>query len=475
MDELSPLFQEIEFHERYRGYDPDEVDAFVDRVARAAAVMRGRISELHERVEAAEARGGRGADHFDTEETLTRTLVLAQRTADAAIAEAHEEANRLTADAASSAQAILSAAEAEAQLTLSEAQADASATVKDAVDRAGLILAEVETDRRTMLAEAESLASESAAIEREHVAAEVSELHEYRAFLADDIEILERHLTEERHQLTASLSALTDLLESPEAFRVARPPATSGIDIDDGLIVATADDGDEIDAVEPAAIETESVTAEGSAVAEETAVEEIAGEEIAVEPAEATLAPTFEPAAESGIIDLVAAETVPDSADEGEVGHSDDGEVVYTEIQQAEPEPDSDSGTGAETIETEPSTGGEPAYAGMAEGAVGDAQAPPLVTAADLQPSAPAGGRFGFETSTVDGSFADGGPSTEAMPVVAEGSLFADPEMSDDPFLDQLRDVVGIEPVLEGDEQALSAFFDQEDDDSGRTWFGRRR
>ena len=85
MDELSPLFQEIEFHEKLRGYDPDEVDAYVDRVARAAAVLKGRLIELQERVEAAEARGGPAPT--EAEDTLTRTLVLAQRTADAAIAE----------------------------------------------------------------------------------------------------------------------------------------------------------------------------------------------------------------------------------------------------------------------------------------------------------------------------------------------------------------------------------------------------
>ena len=102
MDELSPMFQEIEFHERWRGYDPDEVDAYVDRVAKVAAVAHGRLAELHERVESAEARG---AGTGEATETLTRTLVLAQRTADAAIAEAREEADRVTTDAAMSAQA----------------------------------------------------------------------------------------------------------------------------------------------------------------------------------------------------------------------------------------------------------------------------------------------------------------------------------------------------------------------------------
>jgi DivIVA domain-containing protein len=461
MDELSPLFQEIEFHERYRGYDPDEVDAFVDRVARAAAVMRGRISELHERAEAAEARSVGAVAASDTEETLTRTLVLAQRTADAAIAEAREEANRLTADAATSAQAILSAAEAEAQLSLREAHAEATATLKDAVDRAGLILAEAETDRRAVVAEAAALAADAASAERERLAVEVAELHEYRAFLADDVEILERHLAEERHRLTASLSALTDLLESPEAFRAARPPATSGVEIDDDLTATV---------LAPEEVAVEEVAPEE--VAPETVAEEVVAEEVVAEEAAAApvvVDPAIETQDDDGhTIDLVAAEAGREPAEAADW----DDDVVYTEIRLDEPE------TGAESSPVEPDLPGraEPAFAGMGESTLAEAPAPHrLVTAADLETSSASRGRFGFETSTVDRFLADGGPATEAMPIVTEGSLFAEPETADDPFLAQLRDAVATEPMPERDEEALSAFFDQEDDDGGRSWFGRRR
>ena len=55
MDELSPLFQDIEFRERLRGYDVAEVDAYIERVARAAALVHGRITELQQRADAAEA------------------------------------------------------------------------------------------------------------------------------------------------------------------------------------------------------------------------------------------------------------------------------------------------------------------------------------------------------------------------------------------------------------------------------------
>ena len=37
MEEFSTLLQEIQFSERFRGYDPDEVDAYVHAIAKAAA------------------------------------------------------------------------------------------------------------------------------------------------------------------------------------------------------------------------------------------------------------------------------------------------------------------------------------------------------------------------------------------------------------------------------------------------------
>ena len=108
MDELSPLFHDIEFNERFRGYDVDEVDAYVDRVAKAAAMVQGRIAELQERVVAAEGQVRNGAPGSDDglsdqdDARLSRVLVLAQRTADAAIEEAEAEAE---ADAEASAAA----------------------------------------------------------------------------------------------------------------------------------------------------------------------------------------------------------------------------------------------------------------------------------------------------------------------------------------------------------------------------------
>lgn len=188
MDELPQLFQDIEFHVVWKGYDSDEVDAYVDRVAKAAALVHGRVSELQQRAEAAEARaasGGGSLASSETEETLTRTLILAQRTADAAIAEAKAEAAQL-----------IASAEGQAQIALSEARSSAAAMTKDADDHVSRVKAEAETDRRALLADAEVEAAAVASSEHERLANEVSELEQYRAFLIDDVDLLERHLRE---------------------------------------------------------------------------------------------------------------------------------------------------------------------------------------------------------------------------------------------------------------------------------------
>jgi DivIVA domain-containing protein len=84
--ELTPQrLREVEFKERWRGYDPEEVDDLLERVAAGLEDFENRVRQATERAVRAEQRASEGSD---TDETLRRTLVLAQRTADAAIADA---------------------------------------------------------------------------------------------------------------------------------------------------------------------------------------------------------------------------------------------------------------------------------------------------------------------------------------------------------------------------------------------------
>jgi len=107
--ELTPQqLCDVEFSEQWRGYNRDQVDDFIERVAEAVSTLQDRLRQMTERAVRAEQRSLEGSE---ADGAARRTLVLAQRTADATVAEAKETAARLIAQAQEEARAILLAAE----------------------------------------------------------------------------------------------------------------------------------------------------------------------------------------------------------------------------------------------------------------------------------------------------------------------------------------------------------------------------
>jgi cell division initiation protein len=88
--------QHKSFKKKLQGYDPSDVDQFLDEIietledeATARAALEAQIGELRERI-----------SHFKAmEESLHNTLLLAQRTADEVKASAHKEADLIRAEA----------------------------------------------------------------------------------------------------------------------------------------------------------------------------------------------------------------------------------------------------------------------------------------------------------------------------------------------------------------------------------------
>ncbi len=104
MDVSPQLLREVEFREQWRGYSPDEVDEFLERLAVAVEALQAQLRDAMRRVDLAERRAGEKEDSGDE---LRRTLVLAQRTADAAVEEARRQAEDMVADAQERAAAII--------------------------------------------------------------------------------------------------------------------------------------------------------------------------------------------------------------------------------------------------------------------------------------------------------------------------------------------------------------------------------
>jgi DivIVA domain-containing protein len=199
--ELTPqALHAVEFREaKRRGYNTRDVDDFIERVATGVGQLHERLREAQARADAADARMAdmqreleearrrpMSPEAAETDETLRRTLVLAQRTADATIKEAKEEANR-----------VLSEAREESARTRAEAEADA---------RRG--------------AESARMAAE----------AEVESLLATRDQLARDHEVLHKRLGDQRANIRAGVNELQRLLDDPSALRQVPAPTLAEVE-----------------------------------------------------------------------------------------------------------------------------------------------------------------------------------------------------------------------------------------------------
>lgn len=126
--DVSPqTIRQVEFREKLRGYHQDDVDEFLERVAAGLEIVQERLRQATERAVRAEQHAD---ERRDDDDSLRRTLVLAQRTADLAVKEGREQAARLVETAESEAAAITSTAAEEARRLTEEAQAQVRADVE---------------------------------------------------------------------------------------------------------------------------------------------------------------------------------------------------------------------------------------------------------------------------------------------------------------------------------------------------------
>jgi DivIVA domain-containing protein len=146
MDLSAKVLREVEFRDRLRGYDTDEVDEFLEKVAVAVEEMQEKMRQLTARAERAErAVSDRAAD--DDDDTIRRTLVLAQRTADLAVREAQEQSAALVDEAKSESDKLLSEAKNESEKLLSEARDTARRLTSEAERRHSDDIARLERQR----------------------------------------------------------------------------------------------------------------------------------------------------------------------------------------------------------------------------------------------------------------------------------------------------------------------------------------
>ncbi|MEI2653437.1 MAG: DivIVA domain-containing protein [Microthrixaceae bacterium] len=219
MDVTPQLIEQIDFAEKFRGYDPDQVDDFLERVGATLAELtktsRDAIAraeraeaELRNAPEASRAPAAAAAAMSDEEEAMqsTRTLMMAKRTADAAIADARQEAQKLVADARTAAEQQAREARTEADRIVGEARVNA--------------------DQMTQKATAE--ANREYGARRDQILAEIGELENRKVGMASQLVAIEGRLEEYRSALSSVHGAIGAVLDDPEtALRSPLP----GIDL----------------------------------------------------------------------------------------------------------------------------------------------------------------------------------------------------------------------------------------------------
>jgi DivIVA domain-containing protein len=198
---LSPQrIRDTEFKAVRKGYDPSEVESFLEEVAAALETAQNEATAMEAKARAAVARlqelsrqagdapaAGAAASgeapvraNVDEAETISRTLLLAQRTADTTIAEAQAEADRL-----------LGAARDDAATSLDQARAEAT----------------------SLLEAARSDARRAGESERVQVEGEVQALLARRDFLESDVDHLEQYLVAQRERIIEAVASLSDLVQ----------------------------------------------------------------------------------------------------------------------------------------------------------------------------------------------------------------------------------------------------------------------
>ncbi len=223
MDVSPKTLREVEFREKMRGYHPEDVDQFLERVAAGIEVLQDRLRQAIERAQRAEQAATEAGGNDDA---LRRTLLLAQRTADLAVQEAREQAARIVTTAEQQAQSVVSDADQRVRTVVTEAEARAKAMLADSERRAQSLVSDAETRARSMVSDAEARARrghEDALIE---VRAELVKLEANRQRLHGEVDSMTRWITEHRGQLRA---ALEDALTRVDQIDVTPPvpPAPS--------------------------------------------------------------------------------------------------------------------------------------------------------------------------------------------------------------------------------------------------------
>jgi DivIVA domain-containing protein len=191
------LLTDVRFSVSRKGYDPDEVDNFLERVSGAVGQLQEKLRKATAAAEAAEARA---ADAGRNEARLQARI-------------AELEAGNRTAPVVPIRETDLAAEAEQSSTVLMMAQRTAEAAVAEARANAAQLLSDAEREAASILAAARARADE-----------ELQGLDRIRREMAADNAALEAFMAEQRAQIAAGLARIHAVLDDPAALRTGTPP-----------------------------------------------------------------------------------------------------------------------------------------------------------------------------------------------------------------------------------------------------------
>lgn len=193
------LLTDVQFSVSRKGYDPDEVDNFLERVSAAVAQLQDKLRQATATAEAAEARAADAVRNESRLQARIAELESGGAVAPVAVAPIRSVDPSLEAEQASS--------------VLVMAQRTADATINEARTNAAQMLSESEVEASRILSAARTQADEA-----------IRDLDRTRRELAADNAALDAFLAEQRAVIANGLSRIQAVLDDPAALRVGTPP-----------------------------------------------------------------------------------------------------------------------------------------------------------------------------------------------------------------------------------------------------------
>lgn len=250
--ELTPeLFEKIEFTERRRGYDTEQVETFLEEAGTALAQLLVRVRHTEERAAAAESRmADADARIAAAEERAQRAEAQARAAAEAGPVQAAPAVD----DEAEVQQAgrVLAMAKRTADEVMAEARSQSHQIIGESKTRADRQLAEAQAEAEELIRRARAQADSEFAERRQRAQEDVQALELRRSQLGDIMTQLEARLAGYREDLTRTAEELTLLASDPDRLG-ARPNMSIPPDEVLGPISEPSEDQDRATPVEEVA------------------------------------------------------------------------------------------------------------------------------------------------------------------------------------------------------------------------------